>query len=293
MPITGLQKTGESAAAPFKHGAPGLRFESLSRIIDTNAIADVAVAPPACPTDKTGLTDGYQLFTYSLTTDAASSLSIWAKGELKASDRVVLYQFAWYKDILNPDGTVDARCGAGVMLALKISSLQANLSLELPTLAATAQLGQSSITYKINTFGLSGNAIDESIPSASAIGKFNTESYAALMLSISKIQDSYKAPAGQLLVTPRIIAQSYPASTQGFDTTVAVQAFSLRQIASGKNCKEAKAVVPDKDANILSIIESTYTSISGKGCGAFSAAPSPAIQTKANELLRRYGLLEK
>lgn len=290
MPVTQLKNGGEVPTALFQQGKHGLSIGTFSTIIDTKSLQRLEGAPPVCPTEKSGLTDGYQLFTYSLTNDAAAALSFWGKAEIKASDKVVLYQFAWYKDVLAADASVDARCGAGVMLALKISDAQANASLELPTLAATAQLGQSAISYKINTFGLSGPAIDESIPSAAAIGKFNTESYAALMQSIGKIQDSYKAPAGQLTVTPRLIARSYPGISPGFDTTIAAQAFALRQVASGKKCRDAKMSSPDNDAGVSAIIENVYTALAGKGCGYFDGPPSGDAQGNARALLAKYGL---
>jgi len=294
MPVTGLNmKADKTPAAFLNKGVYGIKTGILSTFIDTKSLTTTEGLATICPTNKAGLTDGYQLFTYSLTNDAAASLSFWGKDEIKTSDKVVLYQFAWYKDILNTDGSTDARCGSGVMLALKISDAQANLSLELPMLAATAQLGHSSISYKINTFGLSGKAIDDSIPSAAAIGKFNTESYATLMQSISKIQESYKAPSGELVVTPRLIALSYPALTQGFDTTIAVQGYVLRQIADGKSCREAKSGSPDKDSNIDTVIENTYTAISGKNCGLFGGKPSASTQNKAKALLAQYGLFAK
>src|SRR5690606_3463354 len=225
MPVTDLEnKNGTLAHKLFEKGVNGLSIEKYSSVVDSKALASEQAPSVPCPTNKAGLTDGYQLFTYSLTNDAASSLSLWAKAEIKASDKVVLYQFAWYKDLLNADGSINARCGSGVMLALKISDANVDMSLELPTLAATAQLGRSFITYKLNTFGLSGSAIDASIPNAASIGKFDTESYAALMQSIGKVQDSYKAAANELVVTPRLIAISYPSLPQNFEKNIVIQA---------------------------------------------------------------------
>src|ERR1700733_12092724 len=57
-----------------------------------------------CPTNKAGLTDGYQVFVYSLSSDAAASLSLFAKADISINDKVLLYYFMWYKDILDTSG---------------------------------------------------------------------------------------------------------------------------------------------------------------------------------------------
>lgn len=268
-------------------------FSTETTTLPTGSSTSTALVRSTCPTNKSGLTDGFQVFTYSLTSDMAAALSFWGKSDLSATDKVVLYQFTWYKDILSADGSVEGRCGAGVMLALRVSNLQANLALTLPTLAATSQLGQSTITYKLGTFGLSGASIDAAIPNASTIGKFDTESYAALMQSISQVQTAYKSNSSDFVVTPRPIAVSFSVPTPGSDTTIAIQAFAMRQIAQGKSCRDAKSPVPSRDSNTDGIVENVYLSVAGKGCSVFSGSPDGDIQKKVTDLMALYGISSK
>lgn len=252
--------------------------------------SSLAATTPLCPPDKAGLTDGFQVFTYSLTNDMAASLAFWGKGELSKSDKVILYQFAWYKDVLAADGSTEGRCGAGIMLVLRISNLQGDLSLTLPTLAATAQLGQSAITYRLGTFGLSGAAIDAAIPSASTIGKFDTESYAALLQTITSVQSAYKAGSANFIVKPRPIAVSFPVMVQDADKRVAIQILTMRQIAQGKSCHDAKGSIPSHDQASDNIVADTYASITGSSCGFFSSQPSAEIRAKEAAILKEYGI---
>jgi hypothetical protein len=252
----------------------------------SSAVA-AAAAIPCQNMTKASLTDGFQTFAYSLTREAAVSLNFWGSSDLSASDRVVLYQFAWYKDNVEQDGAVGSRCGAGVILALKVSNAKTTLDITLPTLAANAQLGQVSIQYKLSTFGLSGNAINAAIPSAAAIGKFDTESYAALMQSITSIQNSYKANATELTVTPRLISAAIPTSGPGFETTIAIQTFAINQLALGNSCRRAKDSVPDRDGISDGLVSEVYSSL-GASCGILP--PSGAIRQKARDLLARYRL---
>lgn len=255
------------------------------------AAATAAVNRLTCPTDKAGLTDGFQNFSYSLTNDQAATLSFWGKGELSASDKVVLYQFAWYKDLIADDGSIAGRCGSGVMLSLRVSNLQGNLSLTLPTLAATAQLGQSSITYKLGTFGLSGAAIDAAIPNASTVGRFDTDAYAALLQTIAAIQAAYKSPAADFKATPRLIAASYPPQmTVGADLRAVVELLAIRQISKGKSCWDARSYIPNRDQNSDNIVADTYASVAGTSCGYFDGKPNADTRGRAAALLSKYGL---
>ena len=274
-------------------GASGVDLSKLGEMAG-NKMLSAAATPDAVVTGlcdslgKNGLSDGFQIFAYSLTRDAAVSMSMWAEADIASSDRVVLYHFAWFRDNFAGDRSLDSRCGAGVMLALKVSGLNASTDLSLPTLAANAQLKQATIQYRLSTFGLSGKAINDAIPSATAIGQFNTESYAALMQSISKIQSSYTASSADLTVTPRLISVS--AGKTPLLTTVAVQAYALRQVALGTTCKNAKNGVHQKSALTDSLVQEVYTTLGGS-CQFTSGAPKAEVRDLAKSLLTKHGLM--
>jgi hypothetical protein len=286
VPLVGIEKAGQAptAEATLKTmnsmGASLLAGDSIQKI-QASASDIQAVSQITCPPNKTGLTDGWNMFTYSLDKNAAADLNLYAKAEISASDRVVLYHFMWYKEI-EQNGDVIGRCGSGVALALKISNFKSDMSVELPMLAANAQLGLASITYKLGTFGLSGQPIDRAAPAASAVGKFDTESYAALMRSVDQIQAAGADGTG-VTFTPRLVNIVQPPPSDDGDTRSAlIKTLVLGSIAKGTRCRDARALVPSRDTRTDALVDLYYkTFMRSSACSSFDQGPNQSEKNKA------------
>lgn len=287
VPIVGIPITDTS-------NDKGLQLKALSesgsKLFIGGAFAEIAAAASevskansiTCPINKAGLTDGWNMFTYSIDRNAAAQLNLYAKADVSISDRIVLYHFMFYKDITD-NGEIVGRCGSGVSLALKISNFKADMSLDLPILAANAQLGQATISYKLGTFGISGRPIDEAAPPASQVGKFDTQSYAALMTAIDKVQSAGTAGTG-VTFTPRLVQviQEDGASGESLSRVTLIQTVAIGSVARGDKCSSAKAAVPNRNAETDAIVERTYKAIMrSSACSTFDSGPNNSEKSKA------------
>lgn len=270
----------------------------LKPVIASEIKSEVNVAPApvtgnsslSCPSDKNGLTDGWQVFAYTLDRNAAVSLNLYASADLAASDKVILYHYIWYKDLTNDDGKLIARCGAGVSLSLKASKLTAETKLNLPSLAASTQLGLTEVEYKLGTFGISGSAIDNAAPPAGLVGRFDANSYAALISAIDKVQAAGKATDATVKFTPKLVA--IPSSTPSSATrNMLIQVSALRHIARGWTCSKSKASIAARDSNTDDLVDQFYRSYTRPlVCNAIGGGPRDSDKAKAKNELATYGI---
>jgi len=286
VPLVGIEKDGQAPIADttlksMKSTGASLLVGDEFQEIQASASDIQTVSQMTCPPTKAGLTDGWSVFTYSLDRNAAAGLNLYAKAEVSASDRVVLYHFMWHKEI-EQNGELIARCGSGVSLALKISNFKADMSVDLPMLAANAQLGLASITYKLGTFGVSGQPIDQVAPAASAVGKFNTESYAALMKAVDGVQAAGTAGTN-VTFTPRLVNVVQLAPLDDGETrTALIKTLVLGGIAKGTRCKDARAMVPSRDASSDALVDRFYKSLMrSSACTSFDQGPNQSEKNRA------------
>lgn len=244
---------------------------------------------PASAASAAGLTDGWDMFSYSLDRNAAANLNLYASASMSAGDKIVLYQWMWYKDVLGTNGKLIGRCGSGISLALKARNLQANASLSLPFLAASAQLDTAEVEYRLGTFGISGPTINLAFPIASRVGEFNAQSYAELLSSIDKVQAAGNSATG-VTFTPRIVALTADIPNAGMSRQVMVQAFALKEISNGRKCGGAKSRVPARDASTDGLVEDVYRYVVGAGACKDDIEPNSTIKSKAAADLRTFGL---
>lgn len=247
-----------------------------------------AATAKTCPnpaTNTNALSDGFDTFIYNLDRNAAINITGgFASGTLNASDRVVLYRFMWYKDLLDSSGKLVGRCGSGIQLALRITNAGANLKAGLPFLAASSQLGVFEVEYRMNTFGLAGPGVNSAVPQASTVGQFNADSYAALLRSIDKIKDNIitQGPANLITVTPRLIEIPNDSPVESFDRQVAVQARVLGLLSKGVKCSVAKARIPLRNNLTDNLVDSVYRSVlGGKACQDDAVPPQAARESVA------------
>lgn len=262
--------------------------EAVSAAPTTEQLATVATQ--TCGAGKASLTDGWQVFAYSLDRNAAIALNLFGTGELSATDKVIIYHFTWYQDVLDADGTVTARCGSGVQLALKATNLSASAQVTLPALAASTQLGLASVEYRLSTFGLSGPPIDAAAPAAGAVGRFDAQAYAELMSSIDKVRLA-GTTGTNVLFTPRIIAiPNGGESTTGLRQTL-IEITALRHLARGSSCSAARAAIPGRNGETDAFVDQFYKSFARPGvCGVIGGGVRQAERDRAALELTRFGI---
>lgn len=289
VPITATENrqvdTGAKAAGVLEdlQGAVvGSGATAATVQVDTKQMAQTTGL--SCPKDKTGLTDGYDMFAYSLDRKAATELQLYGAASLNAGDRVVLYQWMWYKDIQDAAGKPTARCGSGISLALKVKNFSGSMSTSLPFLAASAQLDQTEIEYRLYTFGISGTAINSAFPSASRLGEFNAQSYAELLSSIDKVQAAGNA-AGGVTFTPKIVSVATDSPFIDMSHQAAAYAYSLMQISRGQKCSAAKSSLAGADSSAGALVEDFYRGFFGKDACKQDIVPDTSIRQRASLLM--------
>jgi hypothetical protein len=275
------------------------RLKATSAAIMTLQGEEIDAAPTAaqttaasatqCAGGKAALTDGWRVFAYTLNRSAAVELGIFANADLAASDKVIVYHYMWFGDRFDADDQLIGRCGSGIQLALRTSDASVTAAVSLPSIAATTQLGMTSVSYTLSTFGISGTAIDAAAPEAGAVGKFDTESYAALIASITAIQ---KAGRDNVNVTwsPRVVAMdNLGAASNGVRRTM-VELVALRHIARGVSCQNARNAVPGRNSESDGFVTSFYQSFVRASACNFGTTIRQDERDRAISELTRYGL---
>jgi hypothetical protein len=285
IPVLAIERDQPKSDNPLASAVSGLN--KMATYASSEASTSPVSNPPGvtCPADLAGLTDGFKQFTYSLNRSAAASLNIYGAASLNASDRVVLYQFMFYKDIVDGSGKSVARCGAGISLALKVSNFEGKFSTSLPFLAATAQLQQAEVAYDLGTFGMSGAGVNAAIPTASRVGTFNADAYAALLQAIDGIQKAAATNMPPVVVTPRLVAIASDSPLIGFSRQISIQAMALAQISRGKKCSQAKTEITSRDGATDALIDELYTNAVGRKACTDDVQPSDANRKEAADLL--------
>lgn len=248
----------------------------------------VAAAGADCGTSINDLTDGWKIFTYNLDRNAALSLNLFGPMDLTASDKVIVYHFMWYKDVFDEQNILVGRCGAGVELVLKSSSLSSTVNITLPAIAASTELGQSQVQYSLATFGVSGTAINAAIPSASAVGKFDTQAYAALMGAIDKVQVA-GAAGTNVTFAPKLVAMPGGVSPSEVDGAL-IRVTALRQIARGASCSTARAAIPNRSSTTDGMVDNFYRGFTHPNVCSMFGNVSASERQRAATTLGTFGI---
>lgn len=240
----------------------------------------------SCPQDLAGLTDGWEVFTSQISNKAAASLNYFVEADLSDDDQVILYNFVYYKDIFGPGIKVAYRCGAGVMLALKVSRTDGKASLSLPFLAASAELGHAKVEFRMKTIGVSGAEINKIVPDAQRIGAFDTKGYAETFSTINKLRDVVAKGGAGVTVVPRPLAISF----QTVDPTKVdiglARVHALKSILSKHSCSKSQDQLPGTNEILEKEVEIVYYAVTGN-CGSWSS-PDDSEAQKAATLLTRF-----
>ena len=245
---------------------------------------------PQCPSDLSGLTDGYDLFAHRVTKEFAAQLGFFATVDASSNSEYFIFQYAYYKD-MRDEGLKIGRCGAGVQVAVQVRDFAGSINASLPFIAASATVGLAKVEYKMKTFGLSGPAIIASIPDASKIGKFDTDSYNELLNSVDDIKKAVATTADQndskVTVTPVLMAFDIPNDETAYAPDFAV-VWAAKKVSERVDC--AKAIKSFKGGNALTrqAISDFYRTVTGV-CNK-NKKPSATQSKIATDLLTKYGI---
>jgi len=198
----------------------------------TNVVAN-AVTPP--PTDKAGLTDGWGIYSYSLSYDAAAKLGL-PLIDLGASadSKIFIYDLIFYKNAYDASNNLVGRYGVGVRLNISATSINGSASFSgLEAIAASAEFQYAEVKYTIETFGLSGPKITMAAPPA---GSYDISHHVQLFQAIDKLKEAYEDPT--TVVTPEFIAVVVNTLPEHEYSTVIAKALALKGIANGWSCSK-------------------------------------------------------
>lgn len=155
------------------------------------------------PKTMRDLSGGMKKLYYQLTKDNSASLNVFGAGKLNLGKKelLIIVDFVQYKNT-KCDGE-ELRYGVGARLFLHVKKAGRGLkTTDLPHLAAGVQLGQASITYSIETIGITGQKISAVLPGT---GSFDVEAYAKVISAVDEIQRLARDGQEGVIIDPQVI----------------------------------------------------------------------------------------
>lgn len=258
----------------------------LARILSVESLEETKDIK--CPTDKNGLEDGWIVFSYQVSRQAAIDLNFFVSAELSADDQVSIFYLAWYKEMFDEEDIKIGNCGAGVKLAVKYRGIEGQASVSLPFLAASGQMNSNSTQVKLKTFGMSGPGVDRAIPSLAGLSNFDVDAYSSLLRAMDSVTSAANSGEDEDKIewTPRWFDLTSTEDPEVFRFLVGTHV--LASIRDQATCRAAKKAIPDDSAITNEITESIYKHITGV-CSKRTKPDAVAV-TKASELLKKYKL---
>ena len=218
---------------------------------EAKELAGCALTPP---TGIRGLTGGFNVFDYQLTSEAAFTLGVIGIGEFNSSGskEYYIYDHIWYKNDKDCAGN-DIVYGAGVRLVVSVKRLSADLKLSgLSAIAASAEMKTAEVSVNFKTLGISGSKIDEvGIPTS---GPYNIEKHIEYMQKIDAIRNAVRDTS--TTVTPEIVSISLVDQTPLIRGLVI--SHGIRMIIDGRNYIYALSKIPQATDFAKETLKSTY-----------------------------------
>jgi hypothetical protein len=149
------------------------------------------------------LSGGMKKFFYQLTADNRASLSLFGGNSINLSKKelLVIVDFIQYKDLSCGGQKVRYGVGARLFLHIKKTSKGLNVS-DLATVAAGVQLNQATVTYSIETVGVTGRKVSAALPGT---GDFNVEAYHKVIKAVDEVQKLTLDNEEGVVIDPQII----------------------------------------------------------------------------------------
>lgn len=162
-------------------------------------------AVPSCETPKTlkDLNSGLKQLFYEMTSNNAANLSLFGMGniDLSKKQKMVIVDYIQFKDLSCEEKPL--RYGVGARLFLHIKKVKAGINvMKLPELAAAVETGKASVTYSIETVGVTGDKIQMVLPEA---GDFNVGAYGKITNAVDEIRKLMRDNTEGVNITPQLI----------------------------------------------------------------------------------------
>ena len=191
---------------------------------------------------------------YELSVSAAAELSIPVIGGVSGgfNRRVVVYEHAQYKPIIDSADETELRYGLAIRFCVTVNKLDTSLNVSVPFLAAKAQLGQIEARWIMQVRGLAGQPLTSLIlpPQDLDVETFvlAKQSMAALIGAIYDPETSF---------TPGIVIARIKKTEMSDLEEATLQTFALTQIAQRRSQSRALRARQFTDAE-KSIIAGVY-----------------------------------
>jgi hypothetical protein len=266
------------------HESPAGKIEVNDKQVDTKSITNTLKStntsrptPPDCSMGIGCLTDGWQVFDYSLSWESAVKLGIITGGlEGAGNKKIFIHDFMFYKsDFDQADNRIV--WGAGIRLIIRARELNASAKFtSLPAIAASAEFSYSEASYNIQTVGLSGPKIGIAAPK---VGSYNIESYVNLMNAVNDIQRA--ALDLTTVVKPQLIQLNVQDGSYYIENIA--RTLALFRIASGTSCEDTKSTLStNHESRAYDVITQVYNDMAGK------CDQRPVTDQLLNMTIKRY-----
>ncbi len=241
------------------------------------ALNSLAANPP--PATLNDLTNE-DTFVSLLSVEAAASLGIpFGSAESKTARRIVVQEYAKYRDIM--EGTTAVRWGVGVrwIVNVKILNTEAKIS-SVPMVAASAQVGFVEATARFQVLGIASPEVTKAIPAPTDL---NTETYVELKQALLKIKALIYEQA--TTIRPQVLAITADApetSERSYEGALAV-AWALTKISEGRTLLRAQTEYEKSSAFFREEVKSVYIDVASTSDA--NSKPSDEARAKARRIL--------
>ena len=152
------------------------------------------------------LTSGVEKFMYTCNSSSNLRLSTfgYSGAQLSKNETLVVVYFVQHKTIRGIKGI--ETYGVGAKLFLRIKKMKQRISMGLPSLAASVQLGLAEVEFTFSTIGITGKKVREALPKGQ---EFNVENYRDVMTSIDKIIALSNDGENGVSIEPQYIPRFY------------------------------------------------------------------------------------
>ena len=218
-------------------------------------------------------------YTYDLSVHAAGKLGIPILGSASGdySRRVVVLERSAFKTIDYAD--ITWRYGYAIRLALTVTKRKGDLKVNLPWLAASAELGQIEATWILEVVGLSGRVIDQATITPTQL---NVETFVIAKQSLERLIDAVRHK--DTVFTAEVVGVDRPVDVVEREYLVgAARSYALSRIEKGRTLKQAlHDIGPERELVTDAIADAykEYAEITTRG-----RKPSAVVRAKAKDLL--------
>ena len=149
------------------------------------------------------LSGGMKKFFYQLTSDNKAGLTVFGANSAKISKKemMTIVDFIQYKDVTCGGERLRYGVGARLFLHVKNTSKGINVS-DMGSLAAGVQLNKASVTYSVETIGVTGTKVSAVLPGT---GDFNVEAYGKVIRAVDEIQRLAADNVEGVVIDPQLI----------------------------------------------------------------------------------------